>query len=123
MDIQAVNQGIQNNLETVSKNNTAEIQSVRQNQNISKEVKHGAVKQDNQQEENIKKAVEKLNKFLEGEKTHVEYERHDKFKNEFIIKIINDQTKEVIKEIPPKKMLDMVAEMCKLAGIMFDEKA
>lgn len=75
------------------------------------------------EEKDIKKAVDKLNDFLQGEKTHVEFERHDKFKNQFIIKIIDDETKEVIKELPPKKILDMVAKMCELAGIMFNETA
>lgn len=74
-------------------------------------------------EKQIKKSVEKLNKFLQGENTHVEYERHDKLKTQFVIRIIDNNTKEVIKEIPPKKILDMVAEMCRLAGVMFDEKA
>ncbi|MCY6370421.1 flagellar protein FlaG [Clostridium ganghwense] len=129
MDVRAISQGRQNNLgitsnNTVnnSKDDSTGVQPVFQNENISKEVNHGSTKQNSNQEQNIKKAVDKLNKFLEGEKTHVEYERHDKFKSEFIIRIINDTTKEVIKEIPPKKMLDMVAEMCKLAGVMFDEK-
>nr|WP_272509005.1 flagellar protein FlaG [Clostridium ganghwense] len=111
-----------NNTVNNSKDDSTGVQPVFQNENISKEVNHGSTKQNSNQEQNIKKAVDKLNKFLEGEKTHVEYERHDKFKSEFIIRIINDTTKEVIKEIPPKKMLDMVAEMCKLAGVMFDEK-
>ena len=90
-------------------------------QKSSKDMNHGNEK--NIKEDHIKRAVDKLNKFLQGEETHIEYERHDKLKNEFIIKIINNDTKEVIKEIPPKKILDMVAEMYKIAGIIVDEKA
>ncbi|KEI16204.1 flagellar protein FlaG [Clostridium haemolyticum] len=74
-------------------------------------------------EKDIKESIKKLNKFLEGEKTHLEYERHEVFKNQFIVKIVDNNTKKVIKEIPPKKILDMVAEICKLAGIIVDKKA
>ncbi|NFF61832.1 flagellar protein FlaG [Clostridium botulinum] len=74
-------------------------------------------------EKDIKESIKKLNKFLQGEKTHLEYERHEVFKNQFIIKIVDNKTKKVIKEIPPKKILDMVAEICKLAGVIVDRKA
>ncbi|MDP4176922.1 MAG: flagellar protein FlaG [Bacillota bacterium] len=74
-------------------------------------------------EEDIKKAVNKINKFIEDEKTHVVYEQHDKFKNSFIVKIVDDNTGQVIQEIPPKKLLDMVAKMCEMVGVIFDKKA
>jgi flagellar protein FlaG len=71
----------------------------------------------------IKKAVAKLNKFLEGDNAHAVYEMHDKFKNDLMIKIIDDKTKEVLMEVPPKKILDMVAKLCELVGVVFDKKA
>lgn len=73
-------------------------------------------------EVDIKKSVDKLNKFLEDEKVHAEYEVHDKLKD-VMIKIVNDETKEVIMEIPPKKILDMVAKMCEMVGVLVDKKA
>ncbi|MPM73993.1 putative protein YvyC [bioreactor metagenome] len=73
-------------------------------------------------EKEVEKSVEKLNKFLEDEKVHVEYEVHDKL-NQLMIKIIDDNTKEVIQELPPKKILDMVAKMCEMVGILIDKKA
>ncbi|GFP77119.1 flagellar protein FlaG [Clostridium fungisolvens] len=73
-------------------------------------------------EREIKKAVEKLNRFLEGDNTHAVYEVHDKFKSDIIIKIVDDRTKEVLMEVPPKKILDIVAKMCELVGVMFDKK-
>lgn len=131
MDVKGISHERQNNLGTISNNaiesksinESVEIQPVFQNEAISREVNHGSAKQDSIQEKDIKKAVDKLNKFLEGESTYVEYERHEKLKNQFVVKIVNNKTKEVIKEIPSKKVLDMVAEMCKLAGVIFDEKA
>ncbi|MBC8062822.1 MAG: flagellar protein FlaG [Clostridiaceae bacterium] len=69
----------------------------------------------------IKKAVEKLNKFMEDDNTRVEYQFHSKF-NDLMIKIIDKDTGVVIIEVPPKKILDMVAKMCELVGILFDRK-
>lgn len=74
------------------------------------------------QENDIKKAVDKLNKFLEDDRTHIEFEVHDKFKNDYIIKIVDDSTGKVIQELPPKKLLDMVAKMCEAVGVIFDKK-
>ena len=70
----------------------------------------------------VKNAVSKINKVLEGEGTHLQYEKHDVL-NEMIIRIIDNNTNEVIKEIPSKKILDMVAKMCEMAGILVDKKA
>ena len=74
-------------------------------------------------ENDIKKAVETANKILKENNTHVEYEVHDKFKNDIIIKIVDNETHKVIKEIPPKKILDMVAGFCEIDGVLLDQKA
>ena len=42
--------------------------------------------------------------------------------NRITIKIVDKKTKEVIKEFPPEKTLDMIAKAWELAGIMVDEK-
>ena len=46
---------------------------------------------------------------------------HDKT-NRVTIKIVDRDTKKVIKEIPPEKTLDMIAKVWELAGILVDEK-
>ncbi|KEH88695.1 MULTISPECIES: flagellar protein FlaG [Clostridium] len=74
-------------------------------------------------ENEIKDAVEKINEYLKEEQTHIEYEKYEGFKNQFIIKIVDSVTKKTIKEIPPRKILDMVAEICRLAGVIVDRKA
>lgn len=73
-------------------------------------------------EKEIKSAVIKINKLLEGEGSHLQYEKHDVL-NEMIVKIIDNNTNEVINEIPSKKILDMVAKMLEMAGILVDKKA
>lgn len=77
-------------------------------------------KQNNEIE--IKNAVGKINKLLEGEGTHLQYEKHEVL-NQMIIKVISNNTYQVIEEIPSRKILDMVAKMCEMAGILVDKKA
>ncbi|KEH89015.1 hypothetical protein Z965_03930 [Clostridium novyi A str. BKT29909] len=125
MDINSITSGINLNAD-ISINSTVEnVQStelpVLKNENIDKNMSDK--NQKDKSEKDIQSAVNKLNKFLQGENTHIEYERHKVFKNQFTIKIVDNKTKEVIKEVPPKKILDMVAEICKLAGVIVDKKA
>ena len=42
--------------------------------------------------------------------------------NRVTIKIVDKTTKEVIRELPPEKTLDMIAKVWDLAGILIDEK-
>lgn len=74
-------------------------------------------------EDSLKKAVEKLNSFLADNDTYAEYKTHETFSNSIMISIRDSKTKEVIKEVPPKKILDMVAKMCEMVGILIDKKA
>ncbi|APH14407.1 flaG family protein [Clostridium sporogenes] len=70
----------------------------------------------------VKDSVDKLNKLLEGQDIRLEYEIYGKFRD-LTIRLINTKTKEVIKEIPPRKIIDMVAKLCEMAGVLVDEKA
>jgi len=91
---------------------------VRQNNKLNEsEVKVKEIK-----EKDINKALDKLNTFLEDKRTHAEYAVHDKLKD-VMIKIVDDETGEVIQELPPKKVLDMVAKMCEMVGLIVDNKA
>lgn len=75
----------------------------------------------NQQATNdqIKKAVENLNKNLSN--SEAIFGIHEAT-NRVTIKIVDKETKEVIKEVPPEKTLDMIAKAWELAGILVDEK-
>ena len=42
--------------------------------------------------------------------------------NRVTIKIVDKKTKEVLKEYPPEKTLDMIAKVWELAGLLVDEK-
>lgn len=43
--------------------------------------------------------------------------------NRIVVRVIDDSTGEVVREIPPTKFLDMVSKLEKLAGFIMDEKA
>ncbi|AVP60128.1 flagellar protein FlaG [Clostridium sporogenes] len=82
--------------------------------------KHTTLDKENTKE--VKNSVDKLNKLLEGQDIRLEYEIYGKFRD-LTIRLINTKTKEVIKEIPPRKIIDMVAKLCEMAGVLVDEKA
>lgn len=65
--------------------------------------------------------VEKLNDFIEPLRTNLRFQLHEKL-NEYYVEVVNPITNEVIKEVPPKKMLDMYADMAELMGIIIDRK-
>ena len=77
--------------------------------------------QQNQQATNdkIKKAVEELNKKMTN--SEAIFGIHEKT-NRVTIKIIDRDSKDVIKEFPPEKTLDMIAKAWELAGLLVDEK-
>lgn len=73
--------------------------------------------------EELQKSIDKLNTFIADEGAYAEISAHDTFKNDIMVKVVDKKTKDVILEVPPKKILDMIAKMCKIAGVIFDKKA
>lgn len=69
--------------------------------------------------EQLRKAVDNLNKQLNN--AEAIFGIHEET-NRITIKLIDKETKEVIKELPPEKTLDMIAKAWEMAGILVDEK-
>jgi len=67
----------------------------------------------------IKRAVEEINK--RANNSEAVWGVHDDT-NRVTIKIVDKQTKEIIKEFPPDKTLDMIARVWEMAGLMVDER-
>ena len=67
------------------------------------------------------KMIERANKAIVGTTCRFEYSIHEGTK-EIMVKVINQETDEVIREIPPEKILNMVAKMWEIAGIIVDER-
>ena len=72
-------------------------------------------------EEFIKATVKDTNTKLRTTNTRCEFRYHEDTKR-ISITIRDQETDEIIKEIPPEKSLEMVARMWELAGILVDEK-
>lgn len=69
--------------------------------------------------EQIRKAVEQMNKSMGN--SEAIFGVHEGT-NRVTIKIVDKSTKEVIKELPPEKTLDMIARIWDMAGILVDER-
>ncbi len=66
-------------------------------------------------------AIEHANHSFEGVFTQFEFSIHEKTK-EIMVKVIDRESGEVIREIPPEQVLDLVAKLWELAGILVDER-
>jgi flagellar protein FlaG len=51
----------------------------------------------------------------------LEFELHEESER-MMTKIINTENNEVIKEVPPKEVLDMIGKIRKMVGLIIDEK-
>ena len=70
--------------------------------------------------EKVKKAISEMTKNVRSNAEAV-FGIHEKT-NRVTIKIVDKDTKKVIKELPPEKTLDMLAKVWEMAGILVDEK-
>ena len=70
--------------------------------------------------EKVKKAISQMAKNMSSNAEAV-FGIHDKT-NRVTIKMVDRDTKKVIKEFPPEETLDMIAKVWELAGLMVDEK-
>lgn len=73
-------------------------------------------------EQQVIKAIELANKSYVSKYTRLEFSIHEKTK-EIMVKVFDRATDEIIREIPPEKILDLVAYMWEAAGIIVDDKA
>jgi len=72
-------------------------------------------------ENQVSEAVRRANRSLEWAKRHFEYSFHDKT-NTFVVRVYDSESDELIREIPPERILDLVARLWEIAGIIVDER-
>ncbi len=91
-------------------------------QQQSTNAKQANTKQAQQQKsEQLKKAIAEMNRKINNSNEEAVFGVHEDT-NRIMIKIMDKETKEVIKEFPPEKTLDMIARIWEMAGILVDEK-
>ena len=71
--------------------------------------------------EEIEKAVNSINEFLQPANTSIQFQLHEKL-NEYYVTVVDSQTKEIVREIPSKKMLDLYAALTEFLGFVVDKK-
>ena len=71
--------------------------------------------------EHLKKMIVEMNRKISNSNEEAVFGVHEKT-NRIMIKILDKDTKEVIKEFPPEKTLDMIASIWEMAGILVDQK-
>lgn len=103
--------------QSVSEASSAAVRTVSESGETANQNRGG--KEHNPSEATIDDAVKNANRRMEH--TRCEYSYH-KETNRVSIKVINEDTDEVIREIPPEKSLDMLQKMWEMAGILVDEK-
>lgn len=69
--------------------------------------------------EALRKQISDLNRKLSS--TECQYGIHEETQR-VTLKIVDKETKEVIKELPPEKTLEMIAKVWEMAGLLVDEK-
>jgi len=69
----------------------------------------------------VETVVSKMNEFVEPLRTNLKFVLHDEL-GEYYVTVVNPHTNEIVREIPPKKMLDMYAAMAELMGLFIDQK-
>lgn len=101
-------------------NTTAAVSQTELSQGEGKEQGNSQNNSSQANQERIKKVVAQMNKQMMHNEEAL-FGIHDET-NRVTIKIVDKDTKEVIKELPPEKTLDMIAKVWELAGILVDER-
>jgi len=65
------------------------------------------------------KRMQRLQETLKNHNVEISYNEEV---NRYAIKVLDSDTKEVVKEIPSEKTLDMFAKMLEIEGLLVDEK-
>jgi len=71
--------------------------------------------------EKLQSVVNTVNEFLQINHNASKFVLHDGL-DRYFVQVVDTKTEEVVKEIPPKKLLDAFYEMQKLLGMIVDEK-
>jgi uncharacterized FlaG/YvyC family protein len=69
----------------------------------------------------VKRSIENANRRMIGGNSMFQYSIHE-LTNQIMVKVIDRDTKELLLEIPPEKVLDAIAKMWELSGIFVDER-
>lgn len=73
-------------------------------------------------EAKAKEIIERLNQALAMHEIRLEFSVHEKTQA-IMVKVVDENTGEIIREAPPEKVLDMISMIWDETGLIVDEKA
>lgn len=87
---------------------------------VDKKDNASSAKEDAPREE-VEQAAEKMNRLLGLVNKRMKFEIHEQ-SNRVMVKIIDEDSGEVLNEIPSKKLLDMLSSLDNFVGLLVDKK-
>ena len=88
----------------------AQVESLKENELSAEELR-----------DDLEEKIDDMNDIMETLDEKLSFELHDKTET-IMTQIIDIKTKEVIKEMPPKEMLDLAARIHEMVGLIIDEE-
>jgi uncharacterized FlaG/YvyC family protein len=68
----------------------------------------------------LRQGVDRMNQAVKKADENLQFSVHQET-NRIVVKLVDAQTDEVLREFPSEKFLDLVADLMKLAGLQVDE--
>ncbi|MCA9766044.1 MAG: flagellar protein FlaG [Carnobacterium sp.] len=107
-------------------NNALQVRTIGIELNAQAGLKDGQTQQEKPKEvvfskEELQIKVDEINEYVLGFNAQFSFKVHEGT-GRTLVRMIDTQTHDVIKEIPPEKMLDLVANIWDLMGIIVDRK-
>jgi len=96
---------------SVTENSLKELMAVQQQENGDQPIP----------KEKVQKAVDALNEFMTLHNRNSKFVMHDGL-DRYFVQVVDSKTEEVIREVPPRKLLDAYYTMQKFLGMIVDEK-
>ena len=92
-----------------------------QNADVRRAQKQAEDQQQKMDEKTVDLMTKELNELMDKIDCNLAF-KYNKDVDVMTVKMIDKETKEVLKEVPPEKTLDMIAKVWELAGLLVDEK-
>lgn len=96
---------------SVTGNSLKELMAVQQQENEDQPIP----------KEKVQKAVDAINEFMILHNRNSKFVMHDGL-DRYFVQVVDSKTEEVIREVPPRKLLDAYYTMQKFLGLIVDEK-
>lgn len=71
--------------------------------------------------EEVERATDKLNRFMSLINKRLRFDVHET-SDQIMIRVIDQDTKDVLKEMPPKRVLELLNSLTDIAGLLVDQR-